>query len=228
LGGFLALGGTFTGGLFVAVGDVNGDGFGDIIVGADAGGLPAVEVFSGKDGSVLGAFLAFTPNFSGGVRVAAGDINNDGRTDIITGAGPGGLPIVAVYDLTNGSASLVSSFLAFNSSVPGGIYVAAGNVDGVPGDEVIVGAGAGGLPAVRVFSGVAATPGPAFLAFDGSFAGGVRVATADVNGDGRQDILAGAGPGGLPAVIGYDAFSLAVLDSFFAFDPQFHGGVFVG
>src|SRR5262249_16618747 len=43
----------FTGGIFVAAGDTNGDGFADIIVGADAGGLPEVKVFNGRGGSVL-------------------------------------------------------------------------------------------------------------------------------------------------------------------------------
>src|SRR5439155_14793111 len=82
----------FTGGVFVAAGDVNADGFADIIVGADAGAGPQVNVFSGKRGALLESFYAFPAFFTGGVRVAAGDLLGNGHADIIAGAGPGGGP----------------------------------------------------------------------------------------------------------------------------------------
>jgi hypothetical protein len=66
------------------------------------------------------------------------------------------------------------------------------------------------------------------LAFPPGFLGGDFVAVGDVNGDGRLDLVVGAGPGGLPLVASFDAVSLAALDSFFAFPPSFNGGVFVG
>src|SRR5207248_11335793 len=70
------------GGIFVAAGDINGDGKADIITGADAGGGPHVKGFSGAEGPLLASFMAFAPTFGGGVRVAAGDVNGDGRDDI--------------------------------------------------------------------------------------------------------------------------------------------------
>ena len=63
----------FTGGIFVAAGDTNGDGFDDLITGAGFDGGPHVRVFSGADGSVLREFLAYGGDFTGGVSVAAAD-----------------------------------------------------------------------------------------------------------------------------------------------------------
>ena len=59
------------------------------------------------------------------------------------------------------------------------------------------------------------------------FLGGVTVAVKDVTSDGRGDIITGAGPGGGPHVKEFDGVSGTTLGSFFAFDPAFHGGVFV-
>jgi hypothetical protein len=67
-----------------------------------------------------------------------------------------------------------------------------------------------------------------FLAYDPGFTGGVRVAAADLQGNGRADILTADGPGGSPIVRGFAGTSLAVLDNFYAYDIYFLGGVFVG
>ena len=92
---FLAFDPGFAGGVHVATGDVDGDGRADIITGAGAGGEPRVRVFSGVDGAMLSDFLAFDPGFAGGVHVATGDVDGDGRADIITVGGPGGGPHAA-------------------------------------------------------------------------------------------------------------------------------------
>src|SRR5207249_11523113 len=63
--------------------------------------------------------------------------------------------------------------------------------------------------------------------YDTAFRGGVTVAAADVNGDGTDDIITGAGPGGGPHVKVFDGASGALLASFFAYDAAFHGGGFV-
>ncbi|MCA9071522.1 MAG: VCBS repeat-containing protein, partial [Planctomycetaceae bacterium] len=92
---FFAFDATFSGGVFVASADLDGDNIADIITGADAGGGPHVKVISGADGTTeLFSFFAYGAEFTGGVRVAAGDITGDGTPDIITGAGPGGGPHV--------------------------------------------------------------------------------------------------------------------------------------
>jgi len=225
IGNFLAYPAFFRGGVFVAAGDVNGDGRADIIIGPDSGAPPLVRVFDGRTGNTLQSFFAYSPLFLGGVRVAAGDVNGDGRADIITGAGAGSSPHVKVFSGNN--LDLLRSFFAYDPSFLGGVYVGAGDVNGDSSADIITGAGPGGGPHVKVFDGASLQLLQSFFAFDANFQGGVRVAAGDVNGDGFADIITGAGPGGGPHVKVFDSHTLDLLHSFFAYEPNFLGGVFV-
>jgi hypothetical protein len=69
-GSFFAYAAAFTGGVFVACADVNGDGVPDIITGPGPGGGPHVRVFSGTDGTEIVGFFAYAAAFTGGVFVA--------------------------------------------------------------------------------------------------------------------------------------------------------------
>ncbi len=115
------LSGSFTGGVFVAAGDTDGDGAGDIVTGAGAGGGPHVEVFSGKTGAVIKSFFAYSPTFMGGVTVAVGDAGGTGIADIVTGAGAGGGPHVTVVD--HDSLATRQSFFTFDPTFLGGVFV---------------------------------------------------------------------------------------------------------
>jgi len=196
-----------------------------LAVGADAGAAPQVVVYDAVTGTMVGSFFAFNPSFTGGVRVALGDINGDAIPEIICAAGPGGGPQVTVYDAV--TLQPVRSLFAFAPSFTGGVYVAAGDVNGDGRADIICGAGAGGGPQVTIFSGADGSVLASFFAFPPTFAGGVRVAAGDLNGDSRADIIAAAGPGGGPQVTAFDGKTQAVLFSFFAHDPTFSGGVFV-
>src|SRR5262249_9761788 len=138
----------FAGGVFVTTGDVNGDGVPDIITGAGQGGGPNIKVFDGKTGNTIRNFYAFDSSFSGGLRVASGDVDGDGFDDIITAAGPGGGPHVRVFSGANGK--VISEFFAFPASFVGGVNVAAGDLNGDGRAEIITGPGVGGGPLVRV------------------------------------------------------------------------------
>jgi hypothetical protein len=226
LDSFFAYDASFSAGVFVAAGDVNAHGHADIITGAGAGGGPHVKVFDGETGAAFMSFFAYDASFHGGVTVAAGDVDGDGKADIITGAGAGGGPHVKVFSGADGST--LRSFFAYDASFTGGVFVAAGDVNGDGKADIITGAGAGGGPHVKVFSGADSSLLTSFFAYDAGFSGGVTVGTADVNGDGHADIVTGAGPRGGPHLKVFDGKSLATLENTFSFDPTFVGGVFVG
>ncbi|MCE9634755.1 MAG: hypothetical protein K8T90_03530 [Planctomycetes bacterium] len=74
-----------------AAGDVNGDGFDDVVVGArlepDHTGLGAAHVYSGRDGSLLVETFGDVTLSSFGVAVSGGgDMNGDGFDDIVVGS----------------------------------------------------------------------------------------------------------------------------------------------
>jgi len=226
LADFFAFAQGFTGGVDVAVGDVDGDGVVDLIVAAGPGGGPHVKVFDGKSFAEVRSFFAYAANFTGGVNVAAGDVDGDGNADIVTGAGAGGGSHVKAF--SGADLSELYSFFAFNPAFTGGVYVAVGDVNGDGFADIIAGAGAGGTPTVTVFDGKDGSNRGSFLAFDASFAGGVRVGVTDADGDGLADIVAAAGPGGGPNVRVFGGQSFALLSSTFAFGGDLLGGVAVG
>lgn len=228
IGGFLVQDPAFAGGVFVASAEIDGDGFDDIVTGLGPGSEPRVRVFSGRTGAEIMSFLAYDPAFTGGVMVAAGDTNLDGLAEIVTGPASGTPATVAVFGGPLGGPLDGVTATPFGVDFAGGIAVAVGDVSGDGRGDVIVGAGAGGEPMVQVLSGVDGTSVlQSFLAFDAAFRGGVRVGAADVNHDGRADILAVGGSGRPPDVRAFDGPTLADVGTLTAFPPELTGGVFV-
>jgi len=164
--------------------------------GAGAGGTPQVNVYSSLDNSLITSFLAFESGFSGGVSTAVADVNNDGISDLICGAGAGGGPRVIVFNGATNFTTVLQDFFAFDPSFRGGVDVAGAdfNVDGFA--DIVVSAGPGGGPEVRVFDANTLNVLTQFYAYATSFSGGVTVATGETDGSGLASLITGAGPGG--------------------------------
>jgi hypothetical protein len=222
---FFAFDPAFTGGVNVAVYDVNNDGILDIIAAAGAGGGPEVRIFNGDGLTILRSFYAYAVDFSGGVSVATIDLNNDGILDIVTGAGAGGAPHVKVFD--GATNAIISQWFAYPVTFTGGVFVAVGDISNDGNIELVTGAGQGGSPVVAVWDPNTGALLAQFYAYAEDFTGGARVGVYDGNGDGVLDLITGAGPGGAPEVKGFNFPELDLLFSFYSGDPSNTGGVYL-
>jgi serralysin len=197
----------------------------DIVTGTDEGLISSVKLFDSITTAEIDSFMPYGGAFTGGVRVAAGDVTGDGPADIVTGAGPSAGGHVKVFD---GSTGLeVRSFFAYGPSYSGGVFVGAGDVNHDLKADIVTGADQGVPSHVKVFDGASNLEIKSFFAYGAGFQGGVRVAAGDINGDGFADIITGAGNAGNGHVKVFDAISNSELRSFFAYGGGFTGGVFV-
>lgn len=217
--------GSWTGGMRTAVGDVTGDGFADYIFAAQSGGGPRVVVLDGVTLDKVSSFYAYIPTFLGGLYVAAGDINGDGIAEIVTGAGATGGPHVQAFNASGVNTG--TSFYAYTSTFTGGVTVATGDLNGDGFAEIITGAASNGGSHVRSFNADGSIMGLNLFAYAPSFLGGVNVAAGDIDGDGKAEVITGAGATGGPNVKFFDGNGNQ-LTSFFSYLPSFTGGVTVG
>jgi hypothetical protein len=222
----------------VAIGDVNGDGKKDIVVSADTPGGTEVRAVD-LDGVQLADFYVLDSSVVPGASIAAGDLDGDGKAEIVLGGGPTTAPWppdangpgqdVAIY---KADGIEVHRFEAYPGLFQGGVRVGLADVLGDARPEMITAPGPGRAPEVEVWSqgwvtGLdRGTRLGHFLAFDSSFRGGVSVATGDVDGAGRAEIVAGSGPGQPAEVRVFDGAG-KLLYQFTPF-AGYDGGISVG
>jgi thermitase len=268
---FLAYTDKFLGGVSLATGDINSDGSGEIVTGAGPGGGPHVRIFR-QDGTPIGGFMAYATTFRGGVNVAVGDVDNDGKSEIVTGAGPGGGPHVRIF---RQDGTPIGGFMAYATTFRGGVNVSVGDIDGDGRADIITAPGNGLESMIKVFDS-RGNLNTQFLAFETEYNSGVRISTGDIDGDSVaelavskmsgssevrvygqymvlklkfspfpnltggvtltlgdldgdkvSEIVTGAGPGGGPHVKVYSGKGL-LRKEFFAFSQDFRGGINLG
>lgn len=249
----------------IAFGDFNGDGRKDMAIANGPGTSPRITIvdlafiFTPLGSlptvlpvsSVLAEFFAYDPSFTGGVNIAAGDLDGDGIAEIVTGADVGGGAHIRTFSLkapsanvgtpyeakeirgANGEMLPFSSFIAYESTFRGGVRVAVGDVNGDGRGDLVYAAAALGGPRVTVRDGKTAATLGDFFAYDPNFRGGLYVDAGDFNNDGKADILTGPGEGGGAHIRVFDGVTISaapptILREFFAFDASLPNGALSG
>jgi hypothetical protein len=224
----------FTGGIFVALGDLNGDGQLEVVTGPDAApnSDPFVNVWSLTGTPLSGNIPVFETGFQGGVRVAVGDVDGDGKAEIVGAAGPNGFPYV--QEINGQTFQQKARFEAFAHGFRGGVFVATGTLDASGRQRIIVGAGgqdgsAGDAPVLRVLDGLVPAPAPGALpvavvlrdntpTYEASYHGGVTVAAARAFGRPLDTVLVGPAARHDPHILANDALFASRTGSFTVLD----------
>jgi len=227
------------GGATIAAGDLLGGSRPELVAAASTPGGVHVKLLDAESGSWLASFFPYGPTFGGSAQVAVGDVNGDGRNDVVVLAR---LADGTQVRVVNADGSHQSAFYVLEPGVVPGASLAVGDLDGDGKAEIVLGGGpspnapappaAGRDQRVAVYRGNGTLVG-AFTAYPGLFQGGVRVAVADVERNGRPDVITAPGPGMEPEVELFGQQWSGSRDRgtrfghFLAFERSFTGGVSV-
>jgi len=219
----------YSGGVEVAVADVDGDGFNDLIAGKSVG-QGRVKIFR-VDPSLpdpviddkYAGFYAYKYPYNAGTMVAGADIGTyvngvkvsdalDGKAEIISLPNAGKRARVKIVDVT-GKPTVVRTLFAFAQDFRGGGTVSVGEYDGDGVLDIFVGMGVGGQSTVDVFSGATGAKLAKITAFREFAKPQARVfaAALDLDEDGVIDNVYGvqgaSGGGGTDGVLDFDRIS---------------------
>lgn len=212
----------FTGALAVETLDLGGDGQDEILLAYGEISQPYLKIFR-YDGTEINTWQPYPQGFTGEISVAAGDLDNDGKDEIITGAGAGGGPQVRIFN-GFGETKFHKGFFAGDKDYRKGIKVAVGNVDNDLAKEIIVSLINEDQAEIKIFQRDGALKYPSFkFDIDSGFEAPF-VKTLDLGNDGVEEVLVALGSGNSPLIKVFRKDG-SLINEYHAYHPAFGGGV---
>ncbi len=218
---FMAFSDNFRGGVNMALGDFDGNGVEEIAVAPKSKGGPQIRIFS-RAGKLLGQFFAFDKDLRGTLNISAGDIDGNGRDEIIATFEGGDSSMVRIFKPTG---ELVSEISPFGDNFKGAVNVSTGDFDGNGVKELVVAPAFGGGPQIRVFNAQGRLLGQ-FFAFDKNMRYGITPVCGDFDGNGIDEIIVTSGRKGDSTVKMFDSHGHFSGD-FMAFGDDFKGTIYI-
>ncbi|MDP2790002.1 MAG: FG-GAP-like repeat-containing protein [bacterium] len=210
---FLPYGTAYRDGVNLTAADVNGDGTMEIIT-AKQKGSANVRVFGYRSGRFTQVYREFNAQVNTGVSLAAGDLNGDGKDEIITGSMGSGVSTVRVFNLQGTTLRQLASRTNVLPAARSGVSLATGDLNNDGKDELLIGPRANATPTIRMLSLTNRTlnlQSKSLTAYRTVERAGVRLSTADINYDGKADILASYGAVGQPRITVFNGGTYAKL-----------------
>ena len=217
--GWRAFDSIFRGGVSVAAGDIYGTGDSTIVVVPLSGGGPQVRMFD-QGGRLKGQFFAYDKSVRGGFSLAVADVDDDGKSEIIASSNSAYLPV----RIFQSSGKLISEWYPY-PEFRGGVNVAAGDLEGTGVAGVVTVPVRGGASELKIFDLTGKLHGQ-FPVFARSFRGGLNLGVGDIDGDGRDEIVAAPASLGGPQVRIFTSRG-RLIGQFFAYDQRLRSGLTV-
>ncbi len=228
---FLAYPGTFRGGLSLAAGDTDANGYQSIITAPSAGGGPDVRVYRYEKGKFVkkAAILAYGSGNRDGVNLTSVDMNRDGKDEVIT-APINGKSNVRVYREENGKLKLLDWKIAYGDTFAGGVNLSSGDVNADRKGEIVLTPAHLGGPNLMVYqlndqNKLEKVTNK--IVYSSNMRAGYKTAVGDLNDDGTSEIAIVPTS---PQTANIQVFTMAgnklqKVKSFMAYDSKFRGGI---
>jgi len=217
---FLAYDKNFKGGVSVAGCDLDGDGKSEIVTGAESLGGPHIRIFDGFGKvKMISGFFAADKKTVAGVVVGCADVNGDKKDEIVAIVGAAyQKKVLKIFDREGKTLAETKTDL-----VGRGAKISRLDLGGDGVEEILVSGGYLDGPKIKIYRGDLSLVND-FFAGDKNFKDGVAAMGADLDGDGKGEIVAMAGAIMNPRVKILDGFGNE-KNSFLPFGENFLGGL---
>lgn len=220
----------FNSGANIAAADVDGDNIDEIIVSPEGNFKPEVKIFKyvSKKFVLLAKASVYSNSFKNGINIAIGDINLDGKDEIIVAPKENYTPRVKVYAYRGGKLKMLAQKIVFHKSRKQGVVVKTADLNGDNKQEIIAYPRTGTSVYVGQYANGKISRLTARDVFgDYTYDGELEIEAGDTNLDGKDELVVSSKTAASPKIEIYKflANSLDLFDTFYAYSKTFQGGV---